>query len=128
MNTITPLTHPVLAFDLDATLVEEVWPEVGEPHEGAIETVNKAIAAGYEVILWTARGGDNLKVVKRALFDWYGVNPNIKINDHSHHFTAIYDIASPKVNASVYFDDKSYLAPDYSLKDTWDEIQRYLGL
>lgn len=126
---INPLTHPVLGFDLDNTLVEAgAFPDVGSPHPGAIQVVNKAVKAGYEVIIWTARGGENLKVVKKALFDEYGMNPNVKINQHSNHFTGIFPVESPKVNVSVLFDDTAYGAPDYSLEATWGTIKEYLGL
>ena len=106
MTKKTPNTHPVIAIDLDGTIWKEEYPDCSVPFDGAIECINDMIRSGYEVIIWTARGGDNLNIVKRVLIDEYGLNPNVKFNEHSNWFTSIYPIGSPKVNASVYFDDK----------------------
>ena len=95
MTKKTPNTHPVIAIDLDGTIWKEEYPDCSVPFDGAIECINDMIRSGYEVIIWTARGGDNLNTVKRALIDEYGLNPNVKFNEHSNWFTSIYPIASP---------------------------------
>lgn len=124
MTKKTPNTYPVIAIDLDGTIWKEEYPHCSVPFDGAIECINDMIKTGYEVIIWTARGGDNLNIVKHALINEYELNPNIKFNEHSNWFTSIYPIGSPKVNASVYFDDKAYGAPDYSKPETWAEIRK----
>lgn len=54
----------------------------------------------------------------------YSRNPNVKFNEHSNWFISVYPIGSPKVNASVYFDDKAYGALDYSKPEIWAEIRK----
>jgi hypothetical protein len=44
-----------IAIDLDGTLVEKQWPEVGEWMPGAIDAVKEMLAAGHHVYLYTAR-------------------------------------------------------------------------
>ena len=110
----TPDTHPVIAIDLDGTIWNEDYPNTGVPFPNAIETINAMVSEGYEIIIWTARDNENLMFCKKELIDIFELNPNVKFNQHSNYFTSIYKISSPKVNASIYLDDKSYNAPDYS--------------
>jgi len=116
----SPDTHPVIAIDLDGTIWNEDYPNTGTPYFYAIETVNKMIELGYEVIIFTARDSENLKSCKLALIDEFGLNPNVKFNEHSNYYTSIYPISSPKINASVYLEDKSFNAPNY--KTEWPNI------
>lgn len=118
----TPHTHPVIAIDLDNTIWTENYPDVGDPFPNAIETINDLISEGYEVIIWTARSWDNLRTCKLQLIDKYQLNPNVKFNAHSNYFTSLYEVSSPKVNASVYLDDRAIFAPDY--KTEWSNIRK----
>ena len=54
------------------------------------------IEFGYEVIIWTSRSGDNLRKCIHNLIDEHGLNPNIKVNNHSNHCLGIYDAQSQK--------------------------------
>jgi len=112
----TPETHPVVAVDMDNTLWTEDFPNVGVPFPNAIKTVNKMLEVGYEVILWTARGGDNLDMCIKHLEELglHITHPKFKVNDHAKYYTDRFPVQSPKANATVYLDDKSYGAPDYS--------------
>lgn len=112
----TPETHPVVAVDLDSTLWTEDYPHMGELFPHAIRTVNKMLELGYEVVLWTARGGDVLQESVLHLGD-YGLDidhPNFKVNEHAKYNTDRFPVQSPKVNCDVLLDDKAYGAPDYS--------------
>ena len=112
----TPETHPVVAVDMDNTIWTEDFPNVGVPFPHAIQTVNKMLEVGYEVILWTARGGDNLDVCLAEL-ERLGLDinhPMFTVNDHAKYNTDRYPVQSPKANSHVYLDDKAYGAPDFS--------------
>lgn len=109
-------SHPVICIDLDGTIIEEgYYPRYGRPLPNAIESVNKLINAGYEVVIWTSRGnldGYLDEAIQMLVDD--GLNPNFKVNKHSNYCLARYREDSPKVFGNVYLDDRSYGAPDFS--------------
>lgn len=127
----TPETHPVISVDLDDTMWENKFPEYGELYDYAILTVNAMLEEGYEVILWTARGDDTL-VKSVEYLEKHGLNvthPNFKVNDHARYFRELYPLTgsmkgSPKADASLMLDDKSYGAPIY--KDYWHILHKKL--
>lgn len=122
----TPETHLCLAIDMDSTIWTEDFPSLGKPYTNAIETINDLVKAGYQVNIWTSRGGDNLEMCKDELYTTYQLDPSIQFNQHFKHYTDQYPISSPKIAAHVYFDDKSYLAPNY--QHYWGTIrQEFLG-
>lgn len=115
-HVFTPATHPVVAVDMDSTIWTEDYPNVGKPFPYAIETINKMLEVGYEVVLWTARGGDNLWDCVHEL-NRLGLNTKhgmFKVNEHATYNTDRFEVQSPKVNCSVLLDDRAYGAPDYS--------------
>jgi len=44
-----------IALDLDGTLVEKRWPEIGPWYPGAIDAVKEMLAAGHHVYIYSAR-------------------------------------------------------------------------
>lgn len=110
----------MIAIDLDSTIWTEDYPHFGVPYPNAIESVNELVGRGYEVIIWTSRGGDNLQACKAHLIHVLSLNPAIKFNEHSNYYTTKYPIQSPKIAASLYIDDKSLNAPDFS--QNWHKI------
>lgn len=109
----SPITHPVVAIDLDGTIWKDSYPKMSVPFANAIKTINRMVDTGYEVIIWTARGGRDLEKCKKYLRD-LGLNKNITFNHHAKYFTDKFPIQSPKIGASIYLDDKGYNAPDFS--------------
>ena len=57
---------PIIAVDFDGTLCENAYPEIGEPNVGIITYCIAARAAGWKLILWTCRTGEELQ----ATVDW----------------------------------------------------------
>ena len=45
----------LISVDFDGTIVRHWFPEIGEPLEGAIETLKDLAAAGHRLILCTCR-------------------------------------------------------------------------
>lgn len=71
---------------------------------------------GYEVILWSARGGDVIKKDVVYLGE-KGLNidhEKFVVNNHAKYYTDRYPIQSPKANSALFLDDKAYRAPQYS--------------
>lgn len=129
----SPKTHPVLAIDLDNTIWnfydengDPIYPNPGEPYKNAIKTINRFIAEGYEVVIWTARNSaENATWCKKKLLD-SGINPNFKWNWYSNHATSKYiqnKDSSRKIDADIFFDDKAWGAPVYS-EETWANIHK----
>lgn len=47
----------IVAIDFDGTLVEDKFPEIGEPNMGMFSLVKALQAQDIRVILWTSRDG-----------------------------------------------------------------------
>ena len=95
----------IIAVDFDGTLVEDKFPEIGEPIKYVWEELRKAQATGAKIILWTSRDNQRLKeavefCVQRELhFD--------AINDNLDEVKIMFDNNTRKVYANEYWDDKS---------------------
>lgn len=109
----SPETHPVIAIDMDGTIWTDTYPEHGEVFPHAIEVINELVSVGYDVIIWTSRGGVDMDACRDVLTS-KGLNESIQWNEHSTYYTSKYPIQSPKIGAGVYIDDKAYGAPDFS--------------
>lgn len=124
----TPGDTPVVAIDIDDTILsEKSFPGVGAPYKNAIETINRMYESGYEVIMVTSRAGDTLKYTIRGL-QILGLNPAIRFNEQSNHYSNRRSEMGDKILASVYIDDKAYGMRVDSLKNEWGHIHRaFLG-
>ena len=52
------------AIDFDGTLVEDKFPEIGEPIKDRVALVQLLRCKGHKIILWTCRTGESLQSVK----------------------------------------------------------------
>lgn len=101
---------PVLAVDFDGTLVENEWPEIGDFKEGAEDAIKELKDAGWTLVLWTCRSGEDLEKVKDYLeekeleFDYYNNNTGVLIE--------FFGGDCRKVSADYYIDDKTLLGPE----------------
>jgi hypothetical protein len=94
----------IIAVDFDNTLFTEVFPGVGEPIWTTINWLKEQKKKGATLILWTCRGGENLKQAVEACksvgltFDY--------INENDPERNAQYNNDSRKVGADIYLEDK----------------------
>lgn len=91
---------PVLAIDLDGTLLEHSHPPAfGEPVRGIVEELNKLRANGWLIAIWTCRADS------KELRDHLAKHevPFDYINESSFR----YPDSSEKIQADAYLDDKS---------------------
>lgn len=51
----------VIAIDFDGTIVEDAYPQIGEPKMFAFETLQELQKDRHQLILWTLRTGDKLQ-------------------------------------------------------------------
>lgn len=95
----------IIAVDFDGTLVEDKFPEIGQPIQRVWDDIKKAQANGCKIILWTSRDNERLKAavefcVERGLhFD--------AINDNLDECKVLFNNSTRKVYANEYWDDKA---------------------
>ena len=98
-----PTNKLILAVDFDGTIVEDVFPKIGTPKQGAIESLKYLQFFGVQIILWTCRDGEYLKQAVNYLAS-NGILLT-KINDNS---DSINFKPSKKIYADYYLDDRSF--------------------
>ena len=97
----------IIAVDFDGTLVEDKFPEIGEPIEWVWDDVFKMQERGAKIILWTSRDNERLKAAvefctSRGLhFD--------AINDNLDECKVMFNNDTRKVFANEYWDDKAVI-------------------
>jgi len=96
----------IIAIDFDGTLVDNRYPEIGDPVPGAVETIRMLQRADCYWILLTMRSGSFLSdayawCVARGLYPWA-----LNRNPEQHKWTS-----SPKVYAHWYIDDSAIGCP-----------------
>lgn len=95
----------IVAVDFDGTLVEDRYPEIGEPIDWVWTALRKRIETGEKIILWTCRNGQDLReavqfCTKRDLhFD--------AINENLDEVKIMFSGDTRKVFADEYWDDKA---------------------
>ena len=98
---------PILACDFDGTIVEDKYPKIGKPIEGAIDTLKLWQSMGGKVILWTCRTDTNYLKPALDFLKEQGFTPDA-VNDHISELKAK-GFNSKKVYADFYLDDHSLL-------------------
>lgn len=102
-------THPCIAIDFDGTIIEPgSYPDIGNELPGAIRAIKDLIDCGYEVNIWTCRGGPYEEEVVEYLHSKGLEVGSFGINEHFEAVKAIYPIQSAKIYANVYIDDQAH--------------------
>lgn len=105
----------VIAVDFDGTVVDDIFPHVGELKEHAIEAIKNFQKHGHKVVMWTCREGHYLDMARRTMeflgitLDGYNYSP--------------YQLQSRKIVADVYIDDKNVFMVD---NVDWYKIEEYI--
>lgn len=103
----------IVAVDFDGTLVEDNFPEIGQPIPIMIEYIKSLSKAGAKIILWTCRNGKALEQALQFCTDYKlyfdAVNENLP------EVKELYGGDTRKVFADFYIDDKAYEASKYLL-------------
>lgn len=95
-----------IGVDFDGTMVEHKYPLMGNPLDGAIETVQELISAGHKIILYTMRSGERLADAIDYL-ECNGIKP-YAVNENP---SQKYWTTSPKIFCNVYIDDAALGTP-----------------
>jgi hypothetical protein len=114
MNEPTPEQHAafaksndglIIAVDFDGTCVTHEFPKVGR-YIGAQPVLQRLVASGAKIILWTMRSGDGLRDAV-AWFEAHGIQLyGIQRNPTQDGWTD-----SPKCYAKLYIDDAALGCP-----------------
>ena len=104
----------IIGIDFDGTMVNHVYPEVGEATPGAVEWCKKLVDSGCHLILWTMRSGKTLQ----DAVDFFSINSielySVGINPMQHRWTT-----SRKCYCNYYVDDASACCPLIQVEG-WD--------
>lgn len=102
----------IIAVDFDGTIVEDKWPEIGEPDYDTIERIiDEKIERDTYIIIWTCRSGRELQDMQ----DWLDENniPYDRINANAPWIIDRWGRDNRKIFAHEYIDDKSINVKDW---------------
>ena len=108
MNTMNDLPK-IVAVDFDGTLVEDRFPEIGEPIQVMFQLCKQLKAVGVKLILWTSRDNDSPQRNLDAAVD-FCVDLGrscVVVNRNIPEVIAMFHNDTRKVYADLYLDDKA---------------------
>ena len=100
----------IIAFDFDGTVVQNQWPDIGEPFPGTIDILRNW-QYRFNLILWTCRINEYLDMAIEFLHCNGITNFVVNRNVENLGFET-----SNKIFADVYIDDRAMI-PDWSSID-----------
>ena len=99
-----PNKHLIIAIDLDGTIVENAYPNIGKPMIFAFETMKKLQSEGHRLILWTYRTDKKLQEAvdfcKQQGLEFYAINKSYPEEEFDGKI-------SRKINATFFVDDRN---------------------
>ena len=108
MNTMNDLPK-IVAVDFDGTLVEDRFPEIGEPIQVMFQLCKQLKAVGVKLILWTSRDNDSPQRNLDAAVD-FCVDQGLIFDAVNHNIPEVISLFhndTRKVYADLYLDDKA---------------------
>lgn len=95
----------IIAIDFDGVLVNDKFPEIGEPDWDMVSAVWRLSHTEHELVLWTCRVDDRLEEAKQWCIDhdlkFTSINSNTPTNLNE------YSTDPRKVYADIYIDDRA---------------------
>lgn len=99
-----PKDHLIIAVDFDGTIVEDAYPQIGNPKIFAFETLKELNKDGHRLILWTYRNGRKLQEAvdfcSKKGVEFYAVNKNYPEENFE-------GKVSRKIHADLFIDDRN---------------------
>lgn len=115
------MRYQLFAIDLDGTIVEESFPEIGQLKPHAIRVMKRIKENGGKIAIWTSRSTSQAGKVQKFLAE-----NNIPYDVYNEPFPEIkekYEATSRKVFADIYIDDRAY---GVNRKIDWLEIEKHI--
>ena len=110
----------IIAVDFDGVIVEDKFPDIGEPDTRLVDLLNQAHNQGHSIILWTSRVDDKLEAAvetcKKIGLSLTAVN-NGDPDNLSH-----YGTNPRKIYADMYLDDRALGYSRYKTYITLSQI------
>lgn len=116
----------IIAVDFDGVIVEDKFPEIGEPDRELVALLQFAKDAGHKLILWTSRVDDRLEEAVRTCTE-LGLEFDA-INDGEPENLALYGTNPRKVFADIYIDDRALGFSKFRTYLALTEIIKYGGI
>ena len=103
-----------IAVDFDGTLTLDphAYPHAGEPNWPVINKVKKLKEEGWDLILWTCRSGESLKIAVEATKSW-GIKWDAVNEPTEYQKTWWKGDHGPKIFANYYLDDRNVYIEDF---------------
>ena len=117
---------PIIAIDFDGTIIQDKYPDIGNPYPGAIQAINELYDDGYCIIIDSCRARDK----EDEMIDWLNRN-GVKYchcNENCRILIRRYSTDCRKISADIYIDDKSLFAPNMENPNQWDIIKNMIML
>lgn len=95
-----------ICVDFDGTMVNHVYPLVGDPVPHAVEWCKRFVDIGCGIILWTMRSDSHLLDAENFMYD-----NGIKLFGVNHNPTQGRWTTSPKAYGNCYIDDAAIGCP-----------------
>ena len=111
---------PVIAIDFDGTIVDDLYPDIGEAIPGAIEGINLLYNHGYCIIINSCRAREKQDEMR----SWLNAH-NVKychINENCRERIVKYRTDCRKISADCHIDDKDLMALNFNNPGAWDNI------
>jgi phosphoserine phosphatase len=97
--------HRVIAIDFDGTLVQDKFPEIGEPINFVIDRAKEEMGKGSHLVLLTMREGKLLDAALRVC-ESFGLVFEA-VNDSTEEWKSFYRNNPRKIGATEYWDDRA---------------------
>lgn len=120
----------VIAVDFDGTIVEHMYPKIGNEIPFAIDTLKELIKDGHQLILWSVRENELLQEAvdwchKRGV-DFWAVNKDYPEEERSKN-----NLFSRKLKVDMFIDDRNVGGlPDWGTiyqmikhNETWESMR-----
>ena len=120
-----------IAVDFDGTIVENKYPEIGDPIQGAIQTLQAWKARGHTIIINSCRSGVHQAQMEAWLIRNHVAHDYINENDPAR--TEQYGSDCRKISADIYIDDHdvgmispsgNFIMGGQLLWSLWDNLVR----
>jgi hypothetical protein len=110
----------IIAIDFDGTIVDDAFPEIGEPKLFVFETLKQLVEKRHQLILWTTRTGNQLQKAvdfcKENGVEFYAIN-------NSYPDEKFQDMESRKIMCDLFISNKNFGGiPGWG--EIWQEVQR----
>jgi len=109
----------IIAVDFDGTIVEHIFPEIGESLYNSVATLKRLIANGHDIILFTCRTDLPERKYLTEAIEWCRLN-GIELAAVNSNVDKTLTFADKKPLADIYIDDRAI----FSIIN-WERFEQY---